>query len=59
MVAFAVGGLLGDTLFHLLPEIFLGEDAPEHVRFGACGAEQGFAAWSRDYGWVCDICGYG
>ncbi|RDW80968.1 hypothetical protein BP5796_05666 [Coleophoma crateriformis] len=33
MVAFAVGGLLGDTLFHLLPEIFLGEDAPEHVRF--------------------------
>lgn len=33
MVAFAVGGLLGDTLFHLLPEIFLGEDSPEHVRF--------------------------
>ena len=33
MVAFAVGGLLGDTLFHLLPEIFLGEDAPDHVRF--------------------------
>ncbi|KAH8651526.1 putative histidine-rich membrane protein KE4 like protein [Tricladium varicosporioides] len=33
MVAFAVGGLLGDTLFHLLPEIFLGEDAAEHVRF--------------------------
>ncbi|KAI1503061.1 ZIP zinc transporter [Biscogniauxia marginata] len=32
MVAFAVGGLLGDTLFHLLPEIFLGEDSPEHVR---------------------------
>ncbi|KAK5074901.1 hypothetical protein LTR64_001106 [Lithohypha guttulata] len=26
MVAFAVGGLLGDTFFHLLPEIFLGED---------------------------------
>lgn len=33
MVAFAVGGLLGDTLFHLLPEIFLGEDTPSHVRF--------------------------
>jgi len=33
MVAFAVGGLLGDTLFHLLPEIFLGEDAHENVRF--------------------------
>ena len=33
MVAFAVGGLLGDTLFHLLPEIFLGEDSPNHVRF--------------------------
>jgi zinc transporter 7 len=33
MVAFAVGGLLGDTLFHLLPEMFLGEDSPEHVRF--------------------------
>ena len=33
MVAFAVGGLLGDTLFHLLPEIFLGEDHPDKVRF--------------------------
>ncbi|UPX17405.1 uncharacterized protein EKO05_0007764 [Ascochyta rabiei] len=33
MVAFAVGGLLGDTLFHLLPEIFLGEDEPNHVKF--------------------------
>jgi len=33
MVAFAVGGLLGDTLFHLLPEIFLGEAEPDHVRF--------------------------
>lgn len=33
MVAFAVGGLLGDTLFHLLPEIFLGETSPDHARF--------------------------
>ncbi|CRK17769.1 hypothetical protein BN1723_000907 [Verticillium longisporum] len=33
MVAFAVGGLLGDTLFHLLPEIFLGEDEPDKARF--------------------------
>jgi zinc transporter 7 len=33
MVAFAVGGLLGDTLFHLLPEIFLGEDTPDRVHF--------------------------
>lgn len=33
MVAFAVGGLLGDTLFHLLPEIFLGEDEPHKVTF--------------------------
>lgn len=33
MVAFAVGGILGDTLFHLLPEIFLGEDSPERARF--------------------------
>ncbi|KAI9705081.1 MAG: hypothetical protein M1836_006864 [Candelina mexicana] len=33
MVAFAVGGLLGDTLFHLLPEIFLGEDLPDRTRF--------------------------
>ncbi|KAF2858230.1 Zinc/iron permease, partial [Piedraia hortae CBS 480.64] len=32
MVAFAVGGLLGDTLFHLLPEIFLGEVAPGQVK---------------------------
>lgn len=33
MVAFAVGGLMGDVLFHLLPEIFLGEDNPERARF--------------------------
>lgn len=33
MVAFAVGGLLGDTLFHLLPEIFLGEGHDENARF--------------------------
>lgn len=33
MVAFAVGGLLGDTLFHLLPEIFLGEAHDENAKF--------------------------
>lgn len=33
MVAFAVGGLLGDTLFHLLPEIFLGEGAADRAQF--------------------------
>lgn len=33
MVAFAVGGLLGDTFFHLLPEIFLGEDESDKARF--------------------------
>merc|ERR1711939_821421 len=33
MLAFAVGGLLGDTLFHLLPEIFLGEDEHDRVKF--------------------------
>ena len=33
MVAFAVGGLMGDTLFHLLPEIFLGEAEPGKARF--------------------------
>ncbi|CAN9460238.1 unnamed protein product [Alternaria alternata] len=33
MVAFAVGGLLGDTLFHLLPEIFLGEEEHNSVKF--------------------------
>ncbi|KAL8771373.1 MAG: hypothetical protein Q9203_004987 [Teloschistes exilis] len=33
MVAFAVGGLLGDTFFHLFPEIFLGEAEPNHARF--------------------------
>ena len=32
MVAFAVGGLLGDTLFHLLPEIFLGEVGEGEVK---------------------------
>lgn len=32
MVAFAVGGLLGDTLFHLLPEIFVGEDEPDKIK---------------------------
>ena len=33
MVAFAVGGLMGDTLFHLLPEIFVGEDSHDRARF--------------------------
>ena len=33
MVAFAVGGLLGDTLFHLLPEIFVGEGEHDKVKF--------------------------
>ncbi|SPN97547.1 related to catecholamines up protein [Cephalotrichum gorgonifer] len=33
MVAFAVGGLMGDTLFHLLPEIFLGEPEPGKAKF--------------------------
>ena len=33
MVAFAVGGLMGDTLFHLLPEIFVGEDSHGRARF--------------------------
>lgn len=33
MIAFAVGGLLGDTIFHLLPEIFLGEASPDEARF--------------------------
>ncbi|KEZ41171.1 hypothetical protein SAPIO_CDS7251 [Scedosporium apiospermum] len=33
MVAFAVGGLMGDTLFHLLPEIFLGEEQHGKVKF--------------------------
>ena len=33
MVAFAVGGLLGDTIFHLLPEIYLGEASLDQARF--------------------------
>ena len=33
MVAFAVGGLLGDTFFHLIPEIFLGEEEHDRVKF--------------------------
>ena len=33
MVAFAVGGLMGDTLFHLLPEIFVGEDQHDRATF--------------------------
>lgn len=33
MVAFAVGGLLGDTIFHLFSEIYVGEDSPTHAKF--------------------------
>ncbi|KAK9241248.1 ZIP zinc transporter-domain-containing protein [Lipomyces kononenkoae] len=34
LVAFAVGGLLGDVFFHLMPQTFLGESHdPNHVRF--------------------------
>ncbi|KAK9255878.1 ZIP zinc transporter-domain-containing protein [Lipomyces tetrasporus] len=34
LVAFAVGGLLGDVFFHLMPQTFLGESHdPDHVRF--------------------------
>ncbi|KAK9462884.1 ZIP zinc transporter-domain-containing protein [Lipomyces oligophaga] len=34
LVAFAVGGLLGDVFFHLMPETFLGESHdPARVRF--------------------------
>ena len=33
MVAFAVGGLLGDTFLHLLPEIFNGEEEHDKVKF--------------------------
>ena len=33
MVAFAVGGLLGDTIFHLFSEIYVGEDDPTRAKF--------------------------
>ncbi|KAK6507270.1 hypothetical protein TWF481_005718 [Arthrobotrys musiformis] len=33
MVAFAVGGLLGDVFFHLMPQTFMGEVHEERVRF--------------------------
>ncbi|KAK9320503.1 ZIP zinc transporter-domain-containing protein [Lipomyces orientalis] len=34
LVAFAVGGLLGDVFFHLMPQTFLGESHdPDHVHF--------------------------
>ena len=33
MVAFAFGGIAGDVFFHLIPEIFLGEEDPDQVRF--------------------------
>ncbi|KAG5363734.1 Zinc transporter Slc39a7 [Yarrowia sp. B02] len=33
MVAFAVGGLLGDVFLHLLPQVFFGEEASSGLRF--------------------------
>ncbi|KAF3915062.1 hypothetical protein ABW21_db0205115 [Orbilia brochopaga] len=33
MVAFAVGGLLGDVFFHLMPQTFMGEGHEDMVRF--------------------------
>ncbi|KAK6329719.1 hypothetical protein TWF696_003585 [Orbilia brochopaga] len=33
MVAFAVGGLLGDVFFHLMPQTFMGEAHDDTVRF--------------------------
>lgn len=33
MVAFAVGGLLGDTLLHLIPQTFMGEPLDDNVHF--------------------------
>lgn len=33
MVAFAVGGLLGDTLLHLIPQTFMGEPHDDNVHF--------------------------
>jgi zinc transporter 7 len=33
MVAFAVGGLLGDTLLHLVPQTFMGEPHDERAHF--------------------------
>ncbi|KAK6526279.1 hypothetical protein TWF694_004880 [Orbilia ellipsospora] len=33
MVAFAVGGLLGDVFFHLMPQTFMGEAHDNKVRF--------------------------
>ena len=31
MVAFALGGIMGDTVLHLIPEVYLGEASPEEV----------------------------
>ena len=31
MVAFALGGILGDTVLHLVPQVYLGEASPEEV----------------------------
>ena len=31
LVSFALGGILGDTILHLVPEVYLGEDPPDEV----------------------------
>ena len=33
MVAFAVGGLLGDTLLHLIPQTFMGKPHDDNIHF--------------------------
>ncbi len=59
MVAFAVGGLLGDTLFHLLPEIFLGEDEPDRARFVLVEPNRNLVLALAHTGRLHDVCGHG